>query len=466
MGWYTDVQAMVPPRPLALMGLALLLPVLPAAWAPEARPARSSPRRLLTAPVDGETNPFEDLPPLKKRYYSDPEARAFNLTDPVIRDYARIVGSLTLDVEFDRWEQDGQRVANAVEILAGVNGTLALYWTPWLFRTPGSDPPAPGVPPLPRPFPSDAPPTYRGPEEAIELASFTEQVSNVTATVAETNARLGSRVEISAVLFDQERFYVNESQPLSSEWNLAIDRKNDLFYNASKRLLPNATVEWYYRGGYGRAASPNGWAVPTWFTLNERGDSYAVALYSVPELGYTRQKVNLTISNAMRHGSDPVTAWLSLCGGYRTDFLYDENSFDFEWDWDRIYSWKMGYELDNNCATLCRDRYADYDKVKTVVFCKIVMLFMVCLLSVSLTPKVSLFQTRRCLTSARRPTPTPPGTQAWSTLSRLCVARRRSRTPARCARRRTTMGMARRPCWTRRRLLRCCWRRRAPQSAP
>ena len=131
------------PRRLALLGLALLLPVLPAAWGPpEAHPARSSPRRLLTAPVDGETNPFEDLPPLKKRYYSDPEARAFNLTDPVIRDYARIVGSLTLDVEFDRWEQDGERVANAVEILAGVNGTLALYWTPWLFRAPGSDPPA------------------------------------------------------------------------------------------------------------------------------------------------------------------------------------------------------------------------------------------------------------------------------------------------------------------------------------
>ena len=70
--------------------------------------------------VPGETNPFAGLLALKKTYYSDPEARDFNLTDPVIADYTRIVGSLTLDAEFDRFEQGGERVANAVEIVARV----------------------------------------------------------------------------------------------------------------------------------------------------------------------------------------------------------------------------------------------------------------------------------------------------------------------------------------------------------
>lgn len=174
--------------------------------------------------VPGEPNPFAGLPALKKTYYSDPEARDFNLTDPVISDYARIVGSLTLDVEFDRWAQGGQRVANAVEIVARVNGSLALYWTPWLFREPGAVPPAPGVTPLPRPFPVHAPPTYTGPEEEVELAGFTQRVTNLSVTIAQVNARLGTSVKITAVLLDQERFNVNQSEPLSSAWNLAIDR--------------------------------------------------------------------------------------------------------------------------------------------------------------------------------------------------------------------------------------------------
>eukprot|EP01051_Picozoa_sp_SAG22_P007191 SAG22_NODE_496_length_9797_cov_4.177241_10_plen_84_part_00 len=55
--------------------------------------------------VPGESNPFAGLPTLRKTYYSDPEARDFNLTGPVIADYARILGSLTLDTEFERWEQ-------------------------------------------------------------------------------------------------------------------------------------------------------------------------------------------------------------------------------------------------------------------------------------------------------------------------------------------------------------------------
>jgi hypothetical protein len=97
-----------------------------------------------------------------------------------------------------------------------------------------------------------------------------------------------------------------------------------------------------------------------------------VTLYSVPEIGYTRRKVNKTIANARlgaaqnKSGTGAVTTWISLCGGYRQGFEYDESNFDMRWD--RMYSWKMGYELDNNCGPLCIGRYADFDYVKTVVF--------------------------------------------------------------------------------------------------
>ena len=77
----------------------------------------------------------------------------------------------------------------------------------------------------------------------------------------------------------------------------------------------------------------------------------------------TREKVNLTASNAIlgatqnKSGTQAVTTWISLCGGYQPSFAYDENNFAYDWDWERMYSWKAGYELDNTCDPVyCRDR--------------------------------------------------------------------------------------------------------------
>lgn len=77
------------------------------------------------------------------------------------------------------------------------------------------------------------------------MASFSERVTNLSATIAEVNMRRGTHVQISAVLLDQERFNSNLSQPLDSAWNLAVDRKNNLYFDRVKSLLPNAVVEWY-----------------------------------------------------------------------------------------------------------------------------------------------------------------------------------------------------------------------------
>ena len=42
-------------------------------------------------------------------------------------------------------------------------------------------------------------------------------------------------------------------------WNLAIERKNNLYLVAAKELLPDAVTFYYDFGGFGRAASPSGW---------------------------------------------------------------------------------------------------------------------------------------------------------------------------------------------------------------
>lgn len=85
--------------------------------------------------------------------------------------------------------------------------------------------------------------------------------------------------------------------------------------------------------------------------MEEQTDIFAVSLYSVPEIGYTRQAYNRTVANAIAHspgtnGSASVRAipWISLGCGYRRQFDTYE-AYDLNWNYDYIYSWQLGAEL-------------------------------------------------------------------------------------------------------------------------
>ena len=57
--------------------------------------------------------------------------------------------------------------------------------------------------------------------------------------------------------------------------------------------------------------------------MEEQTDIFAVSLYSVPEIGYTREAYNRTVANAMtRPLGDGQWAipWLALGCGYRRQF--------------------------------------------------------------------------------------------------------------------------------------------------
>ena len=54
-------------------------------------------------------------------------------------------------------------------------------------------------------------------------------------------------------------------------------------------------------------------------TANSLTDSYGTSLYSIPEIGYTRDAFRKTVANAQKHGVFDVVPWLALgCGFQRT----------------------------------------------------------------------------------------------------------------------------------------------------
>ena len=67
-------------------------------------------------------------------------------------------------------------------------------------------------------------------------------------------------------------------------WKDALTRKNNLVYDAARAAFPSTFIEWYDRGAIFRWPSPSGWALHSYFTMAERGDSFGVSLYRLPEI--------------------------------------------------------------------------------------------------------------------------------------------------------------------------------------
>ena len=170
---------------------------------------------------------------------------------------------------------------------------------------------------------------------------------------------------------------------------------------AGRQLLPslNVSIEYYSYGGIIPAPpDDHGWgASGDWFTFDEDTNIFAVSLYTVPEIGYLRESFNRTVANCNTNatvvwscllkmqkqwsialkalilylnwpsilqfevsnaaslcGSHPVVAipWISLGCGYRREFAPKVwESFDLSWNYDYIYSWQLGSELNAMIAT-------------------------------------------------------------------------------------------------------------------
>ena len=64
---------------------------------------------------------------------------------------------------------------------------------------------------------------------------------------------------------------------------------------------------------------------------------------------------------------EEVTPWVALACGWRrqTDQMH---SWAVDWDYDLVYSWGLGRELNNPWFGLHPERYAPWDAAKVVCF--------------------------------------------------------------------------------------------------
>jgi hypothetical protein len=296
------------------------------------------------------TNPLAGLPALPKIHHSYPlylDVAAPGL-QAVLHDYARITGAVAPAPLWSLTRAEGHAAAR---IAVGANATVDLNYSPWV--SPGS------------PFPPHVPPTYDGPEEAAEMALYDKRLRAARRWVeTEGGAAVG------AVLLDQERWNAG----LNASWAAAVTRKNNLYYNATTAVFPNASIQLYGRGGVDRVPYPlcascaDGWWANGYYSLSpdELGDVFATSLYTVPEVGYTRAAFNRTVANARAHGKRSVTPWIALgCGWART---LAGHAFDLGWNYDYADSWQLGREANVPWFAARPQRFAEWGFAREAAF--------------------------------------------------------------------------------------------------
>ncbi len=296
---------------------------------------------------------LRDLKPLPKVHYSWPVPdKHLTALDPLLYEYARITGAISLRGE----TATRQQIDAAVSVCSRLNrrspeirASLAVHYSPWH-----------------RVFPKDMPPTERGRKHIDEMRRMRERLENIAERVAFANSLDKSDVQVSAVIFDCERFIVKADD---DAWNDAILSKHEAAADAARLVFPNARLEWYARGAIAAGASKSGWVPNRNFTLREPGTAFACSLYRGPEIGLTRETFRRTVAHADQRGVKEVTPWVALASGYRrTPGTFQK--FSFDWNYDLIYSWMLGAELNHPWYARPEQqaRFAPWDRARVVIF--------------------------------------------------------------------------------------------------
>lgn len=294
---------------------------------------------------------LRELKPLPKVHYSWP-IPFDRFSDELLFEYVRLTGAVSVSGEWSKVEQ----LDAAVAVCQKVNRTkpkipasIGINFSVWHRR-----------------FGKDLPPTDTGPSHAAELDYLKSRMTVMREGLAAANRKFQSDIRISAILFDSEHFHV---RPGNSRWNAAITAKYDAAYDIVKELFPKVRVEWYARGAIQPGASSSGWSQATYFSLDEKGESFGCSLYQVPEIGYTREIFRRTAANAEKHGCREVTPWIALASGYRRQ-VDKYHEFSLDWNYDLIYSWKLGAEINHSWfgAPERAERFAPWHMAKVAIF--------------------------------------------------------------------------------------------------
>jgi alpha-galactosidase len=317
-------------------------------------------------------NPFRGLPALPKVHHSDQVIdQGIDRSKPEVVDYARITHALPLSLDCsssvsDPEDMQGltaelQEVA-AICALPQVNCTISLIYSPWEHNWEYN-----GA-------------SVRGAPEQAELQFFGARLANVTRLLRVENQMLRADVKVGAVLLDSESFQMidNNSSGIhsaSAEEKVEVTRKHDLIYNLTQHFFPGVSVLMYGRGQMRRAAGAakavagssvapsQGWVPPELYVGDELGDSYGPILYNVNELALMRENYNRVVANARTHNTSKVVPWIALGAGSPRVVSASAGFGEFSWafDYERIYSWMLGRELNDPYFAQYPDLYAAWD---------------------------------------------------------------------------------------------------------
>eukprot|EP01043_Picozoa_sp_COSAG02_P074243 COSAG02_NODE_14778_length_1237_cov_1.250439_2_plen_281_part_01 len=211
--------------------------------------------------------------------------------------------------------------------------TICIHYSPWFYV-----------------FPKGARPTEFPEKAAAEVALWARNLKKIATWLADANAAAGANVTISAVLLDSERFHPSKANETESA---AVDERHNAVYNASKAQFPEARVEYYDRGGFQLDGVGTGAFIgDSWFSHNELGDSYSLPMYSVGDLGYSRQAFALTAAAATAANVSDVTPWVLLGGGVVPNLQLQ--TFRFFWEYPLMNSWQIGRDINQPCPFAAR----------------------------------------------------------------------------------------------------------------
>jgi hypothetical protein len=200
-----------------------------------------------------------------------------------------------------------------------------------------------------------------GAAEANEMAYFESRLHDLRQWLGPNNLKL-----VAAFLIDEEKWSAGVGSAATIK---AATRKADLVYNATMSAFPGTRYEMYGRGAVARSdrynhftldrASANitsSWSRGFRYSLTERGNSFTVSLYQLPDVWNMRDTMRQTVVLAKKHNTSgqtlSVNPWLGLGAGYhRVANRTGKNEdlpcvrYDLKWDFDRVISWGFGAEV-------------------------------------------------------------------------------------------------------------------------
>eukprot|EP01050_Picozoa_sp_SAG11_P017778 SAG11_NODE_2602_length_3180_cov_1.885427_2_plen_518_part_00 len=323
--------------------------------------------RAVAAPV--RINPLRGIPQLPKVHYSwtlPPPGTSvpnywanISVADGLLVDYARVTGSLSIQIKSNEWNQTYTTVlvqaCDAATRLSSPSRevTIGVNYSPWQHI-----------------YPSKSDPRDTS-KEAVEYSRLSTNVRRFLAYLEQANGELGTSVKVGLVMLDSEIFSWNESS--STDWKIALARKHELAYNWTQELFPAGTRVVYFAYGmsfwrpsrapasttscFSLSQPPKrGYCTSNAFTYQEsfgKHTSFAVSLYEPGEPQLERDQFNATVSAARAHGVTTVVPYIALgCGWVSPGFEFDNHgtmahhgSFASFLDYDLRYSAQLGAQV-------------------------------------------------------------------------------------------------------------------------